>query len=120
VIVAVDPERVEESNRQRYVLAGDADVGVAKTALVKRAVEDDVGFGRKRHCGSALHLFLQPGPVGNGEPPPPLHSYVLLEGAELAFLSPSVLDLHDGHYGARGLRHESTVRPDTAKWWPCL
>jgi hypothetical protein len=71
VIVAMDPERVEESNLQRYVLAGDADVGVAKTALVKRAVEDDVGFGRKRHSASALQLFCQPGPVGNGNPASP-------------------------------------------------
>ena len=40
-IVAVDPEPVEESNLQRYVLADDADEGEAKTALVRRALESD-------------------------------------------------------------------------------
>jgi hypothetical protein len=40
-IVAVDPEAVEESNLQRYVLAVDADEGEAKTTLVRRALEDD-------------------------------------------------------------------------------
>jgi hypothetical protein len=59
--------------------------------------------------------FCQPGPVGNGHPRVPIHSYVPMEGAELAFLAPSGSDLHDGDNGARGLRHEPAVRPDTAR-----
>lgn len=37
-LVAVDPEPVEESNLQRYVLATDADEGASKTALVRTAL----------------------------------------------------------------------------------
>ncbi|MDX6453827.1 MAG: hypothetical protein QOH16_3876 [Gaiellaceae bacterium] len=40
-LVAVDPERVEESNLQRYVLAGDTDERALKTEIVKRALDDD-------------------------------------------------------------------------------
>jgi hypothetical protein len=37
-LVAVDPEPVEESNLQRYVLTTDADEGSSKTALVRTAL----------------------------------------------------------------------------------
>ncbi len=37
-LIAIDPEVLEVSNLQRYVLAGDVDVGVAKTALAQRAL----------------------------------------------------------------------------------
>jgi hypothetical protein len=40
-IVAVDPESVDESNLQRYVLACDDDEAAVKTALVKRALDGD-------------------------------------------------------------------------------
>lgn len=39
-LIVVDPEAVELSNLQRYVLTRDTDEGVAKTALAKRAFDE--------------------------------------------------------------------------------
>lgn len=65
-LIAIDPEDVELSNLQRYILTTDADVGAAKTALATRALAArqlavepvEAAWGTDQRAGPGAHTVL--------------------------------------------------------------